>query len=250
MSKISEGSENSSHDRKAMPRHVAIVMDGNGRWAEQRKLPRVIGHREGGKAVEKVIENCAQKKIEVLTLFAFSTENWNRPKKEVNSLMELFLKALGKDVKKLHKNNIKLRIIGETDRLDGKLRTKIAQAEQLTSVNNGLKLNIAINYSGRWDILQAAKSVAQMVEYGKIKVQDLTQNIFQSKLCLSDLPEPDLFIRTSGELRISNFLLWQLAYTELYFTDILWPDFDGRALDDALSSYAARNRRFGIINTK
>lgn len=231
-----------------LPKHVVIIMDGNGRWALQRKFPRILGHKEGGKAAEKVIKSCIQKGIEVLTLFAFSTENWNRPQEEVNFLMELFLKVLNKDIKKIHKNNIKLRIIGETSSLNKKLRNKIIQAEELTSINTGLKLNIAINYSGRWDIFQAAKNIALAVEFGKLKAQDVTQEVFKSKLCLFDLPEPDLFIRTSGELRISNFLLWQLAYTELYFTDTLWPDFNEQTLDEALSAYAARERRFGAID--
>lgn len=222
-------------------------MDGNGRWALQRKLPRIFGHKEGGKTAEKIIKICVQKGIEVLTLFAFSTENWNRPQDEVSFLMELFLNALSKDIKRLHKNNIKLRVIGEINTLNDKLRNKIMEAEELTSANTGLKLNLAINYSGRWDIFQAAKNIAQAVETSELKAQEVTQELFKSKLCLSDLPEPDLFIRTSGELRISNFLLWQLAYTELYFTDILWPDFDDQALNEALSAYAARERRFGFV---
>lgn len=231
-----------------LPKHIVIVMDGNGRWAEKRKLPRIFGHREGGKTAEKIIESCARKGIEALTLFAFSTENWKRPQDEVGFLMELFLKALNKNVKRLHRNHIRLRIIGEVNVLAEKLRAKIMQAEKLTAANTGLKLNVAINYSGRWDIFQATKNIALAVESGEFKTQDLTQEMFNSKLCLYDLPEPDLFIRTSGELRISNFLLWQLAYTELYFTDILWPDFDEQALDDAMRAYTNRERRFGVIN--
>jgi undecaprenyl diphosphate synthase len=231
-----------------LPKHIVIVMDGNGRWAEKRKLPRIFGHREGGKAAEKIIESCVRKRIDELTLFAFSTENWKRPQNEVGFLMELFLNALNKDVKRLHRNNIRLRIIGDINALNEKLRNKIMQAEELTSANTGLKLNIAINYSGRWDIFQAAKNIALAIESGELKTQELTQEIFENKLCLSDSPEPDLFIRTSGEVRISNFLLWQLAYTELYFTDILWPDFDEQALDDAIHAYINRERRFGVIN--
>ena len=230
-----------------LPQHIAIIMDGNGRWAEKRKLPRMFGHREGGKAVEKIVTACIRCGIPVLTLFAFSTENWNRPRDEINFLMELFLNVLSKDVKKLHKNNIKLHIIGEIGSLDEQLRVKISSAEQLTVANTGLKLNIAINYSGRWDIWQAAKTIAQAVENHDFKAQDLTPELFQSRLCLADLPEPDLFIRTSGELRISNFLLWQLAYTELYFTAVLWPDFDEVALQEALNAYATRKRRFGRV---
>jgi undecaprenyl diphosphate synthase len=233
-----------------LPKHIAIIMDGNGRWAMQRKLPRMLGHREGGKAVEKIIEACAQKGISVLTLFAFSTENWDRPQEEVDYLMQLFLDALSKEVKRLHKNNVKLRVIGGIDSLNEQLRAKISSAEQLTSANTGLKLNLAINYSGRWDIFQATYAVAKMIEAGELKVQKLTQELFQSKLCLADLPPPDLFIRTSGELRISNFLLWQLAYTELYFTKVLWPDFDESALNEALAAYATRERRFGGINSR
>ena len=232
----------------SLPKHIAIIMDGNGRWATQRKLPRMLGHREGGKAAERIIAACMRKGIQVLTLFAFSTENWNRPQEEVDYLMHLFLNMLSRDIKKLYKNNIKLQVIGEISGLSEQLRRQISLVEEKTFANTGLRLNIAINYSGRWDIFNAAKNVANMVEKGELKAQNFTLELFQSQLCLAGLPEPDLFIRTSGELRISNFLLWQLAYTELYFANIFWPDFDANVLDEALAAYAMRKRRFGKVN--
>lgn len=228
-----------------VPRHVAIIMDGNGRWAEQRKKPRVFGHRAGVEAVRGVVQGCAEKGVEVLTLYAFSSENWRRPKQEVSLLMELFMSALGREVKRLHKNNVRLRMIGAIEAFNGKLQERIAKAEQLTRDNTGLTLVIAVNYGGCWDIVQAAKKIAQQVQQGELAPEDITEDKIASNLCLSDLPEPDFFIRTGGEQRISNFLLWQLAYTELYFTDTLWPDFDEQALTQAFESFASRQRRFG-----
>lgn len=220
-----------------LPRHIAIVMDGNGRWAKKRGLPRLAGHKAGGEAAKEIIKACSEKGIEVLTLFAFGTENWNRPAEEVDNLMKLFFDVLQKNTKDLHKYNVQLRIIGDCTKLSKKLQDKIVSVQQETANNSGLKLNAAINYSGRWDIWQAIKKLLQKGE--------VTLENFQSLLCLHDLPEPDLFIRTSGEQRISNFLLWQLAYTELYFTDVLWPDFKTQALDEALLAYSKRERRFG-----
>ncbi|MFU8797464.1 MAG: isoprenyl transferase [Gammaproteobacteria bacterium] len=221
-----------------LPQHIAIVMDGNGRWAKQRHLPRIAGHRKGKEAVQKVVQACIEKGIKALTLFAFSSENWRRPESEVQALLELFLNALAQEAKKLHEQNIRLRIIGNTVKFDEKLRVQMTQATQLTENNTGLTLVIAVDYGGRWDILQAAKKIAE-------KGEEMTEENFSAYLSCADLPDPDLFIRTSGEQRLSNFLLWQLAYTELFFTDILWPDFDEHTFNEALASYATRQRRLG-----
>lgn len=230
-----------------LPRHIAIVMDGNGRWAKRRGLPRVAGHKAGAKAVRIAIEYAARQKIEALTLFALSVENKNlRPVTEVSYLMKLFLESLQKNTKELHKNNIKIQIIGDRNQFESKLLKYIEEAEVLTASNTGLILTIAINYSGRWDIVQAAKQVAQQAMLDQVHVADIDEAMVQSQLCLADLPEPDLFIRTSGEKRISNFMLWQTAYTELYFTDVYWPDFNEAAFADALSAYQQRQRRFGL----
>ena len=228
-----------------VPRHVAIIMDGNGRWAEKRNKARVMGHRAGVEAVRGVVEHCAKQGVEVLTLFAFSSENWRRPEKEVGLLMELFMTALGREVKRMHKNNVRLRIIGHTERFSTALQGRITKAEELTKNNSGLTVVIAANYGGRWDIAQAAKLLAELVRDGKLLAEDITPELMGSYVSLNELPEPDLFIRTGGEKRISNFLLWQLAYTELYFTDTLWPDFDKKSLSDAVASFSLRQRRFG-----
>jgi len=230
-----------------LPKHIVIIMDGNGRWAKKRNLPRSAGHRAGGETAQEIIRVCSDEGIEVLTMWAFGTENWNRPVEEVNYLMKLFFEALQKNIKDLQKNNIQLCVIGDRARLDKKLQNKIIEAERLSANNTGLKLNVGISYSGRWDILQAVKRLGNYIEAGKLRVEQITQEYFQSLLCLHDLPEPDLFIRTSGELRISNFMLWQLAYTELYFTDILWPDFHKNAFEEALKAYEKRERRFGKL---
>ena len=228
-----------------LPRHVAIIMDGNGRWAARRRLPRFAGHRSGVEAVKDVVRACGEKGIDVLTLFAFSSENWRRPREEVGMLMGLFMTALDQQVKKLHENNIRLRIIGDREALSTSLQVRITDAEAMTGANTGLNLVIAANYGGRWDLTQAARVLAARVERGELKVDAITSEALQAELSLHDLPEPDLFIRTGGEKRVSNFLLWQLAYTELYFTDTLWPDFDRTAFEGALASYATRQRRFG-----
>ncbi|MCP4701312.1 MAG: isoprenyl transferase [Gammaproteobacteria bacterium] len=228
-----------------LPRHVAIIMDGNGRWAKKRLLPRYAGHKSGVGSVRQIVESCGEKGIEALTLFAFSSENWRRPAKEVSVLMDLFLTTLNKEAAKLHKNNVRLQIIGARDAFSEKLQQCIQEGEALTQNNSGLILTIAANYGGRWDIVETVKSIAAQAKNGELPVQDITPELFNSQLCLADLPPPDLFIRTGGEKRISNFLLWQLAYTELYFTDILWPDFDSNAFEDALASFAKRQRRFG-----
>lgn len=227
------------------PRHIAIIMDGNGRWAERRNQPRFMGHKAGVDAVRGVVQACAERNIEVLTLFAFSSENWRRPKQEVGLLMDLFITALGREVKRLHKNNVRLHIIGGIEAFGKKLQQRIHDAEELTKNNTGLMLVVAANYGGRWDIAEAAKQLARRVASGELQPDDITPELMAGHIALHDLPEPDLFIRTGGEMRISNFLLWQLAYAEMYFTDILWPDFNAGVLDDALESFAKRQRRFG-----
>lgn len=230
-------------EERLIPRHIAIIMDGNGRWAKKRFLPRVAGHKAGLEAVRASIKACIELGVDYLTLFAFSSENWRRPVEEVSFLMNLFLAALQNEVKRLHENGVRLRIVGDLSRFDAKIIRLIEQGEQLTAANERLTLTIAANYGGRWDILQAAQKLAQAQPqlikrgYGE---DDLAQY-----LALAYAPEPDLFIRTGGEQRISNFLLWQLAYSELYFTDLLWPEFDAQALQAALASYQQRERRFG-----
>lgn len=228
-----------------LPRHIAIIMDGNGRWAKQRFLPRYAGHKVGIETVRRVIRLCAEHHIEVLTLFAFSSENWRRPQPEVSFLMDLFITALQQEVTNLHKNQVRLRIIGAREAFPQKLQTLITEAETLTAPNAGLTLVIAANYGGHWDIVQATKNLAEQVKAGQLQLQEINETRFRAQLCLADLPEPDLFIRTGGEKRISNFLLWQLAYTEMYFTDTLWPDFSKNHFIQALESFAQRQRRFG-----
>ncbi len=227
------------------PRHVAIIMDGNGRWARQRHLPRVAGHRAGVDAVKNVVRACGEKQIQALTLFAFSSENWRRPQEEVGVLMNLFMSALDQQVRKLHENNIRLSIIGDRSAFSTALQKRIDEAENLTRDNSGLRLIVAANYGGRWDLLQATRQLLIEVQHGELSPEAIDEATLASKLCLHGLPEPDLFIRTGGEQRMSNFLLWHLAYSELYFTDILWPDFNGQAFDLALEFYARRQRRFG-----
>jgi undecaprenyl diphosphate synthase len=220
-------------------------MDGNGRWARSRLLPRYVGHREGVKAVRRIVEACRDRGIQALTLFAFSSENWRRPSSEVGLLMDLFIRTLRKEVDTLHRNGIRVRFIGEGGAFPEDLRNLIDQAESRTAQNRTMDLVIAANYGGQWDIAQACRQLARRVESGELAAEDITADAIASEVCLADLPEPDLFIRTGGEKRISNFLLWQLAYTELYFTDTLWPAFDEQALQEALDSYASRQRRFG-----
>ncbi len=228
-----------------IPRHVAIIMDGNGRWARKRGLPRFAGHRAGMEAVRRVVARCGEVGVEVLTLFAFSSENWRRPQQEVGLLMDLFLTALKNEVKKLNRNNVRLYVAGARTGFSDKLQRSIDQAERLTAGNDGLNLVICANYGGRWDITQAARSLAEDAAAGRLDPGTIDERTVAERLALARFPEPDLFIRTGGEKRISNFLLWQLAYTELYFTDTLWPDFDVAAFDAALADYARRQRRFG-----
>ncbi len=227
------------------PKHIAIIMDGNGRWARVKGLPRTLGHKKGMDCVRSTVEACSAKNIEALTLFAFSTENWRRPEKEVGYLMELFLLMMRNEVKKLHKNNVILRIIGNRDRFSNQLQKAMIDAEDLTKNNTGLSLNIAADYGGRMDITDATRVLCHRVAKGELNPEDVTTEMLQAELSLSDLPEPDLLIRTGGEKRVSNFLLWQLAYCEYYFTDSFWPDFDKQALDEAILSFHSRQRRFG-----
>jgi undecaprenyl diphosphate synthase len=228
-----------------VPRHIAIIMDGNGRWAKQRNQPRFFGHKAGVEAVRNVVKACAQRSIEVLTLFAFSSENWRRPKKEVSLLMELLYTALTREVSKLNDNNVRLRIIGDRSAFSDKLQKRLRESERVTEKNTGLILVVAVNYGGRWDITQAARRVTEKALAGELQLSDVTPELIGQYLSLSDLPEPDLFIRTGGEKRVSNFLLWQLAYSELFFTDTLWPDFSTASLDEAINSFSKRQRRFG-----
>lgn len=234
----------------SLPRHVAIVMDGNGRWAKKRHLPRVAGHEEGVKAIERAVRFAGEQKIQVLTLFTWGIENWGRPEEEINFIMQLFAKTLENQAENFQKNNVRFRVIGDAQGIHSELQVKIRQLETLTENNTGLVLVLAFNYSGRWDILQATKKVNQKIISGQLQLEDVSYADIHHALCLSDLPEPDLFIRTSGEQRISNFLLWQLAYTELFFTDILWPDFNETVFSDALSAFARRERRYGLVQTK
>ena len=235
---------------ETLPRHIAVVMDGNGRWANKRHLPRAAGHKAGVGATRKLVENCAENKIEALTIFAFSSENWSRPEAEVSSLMALFIVTIGIEVKKLHKKNVRVRFIGERTRFSEKLQKSINQSELLTQENTGLQLNIAANYGGRWDVVEACKSLLRDItenkkEFSEIDILEINETSFNQHVALAELPAPDLFIRTGGEQRISNFLIWQTAYSELFFVDTLWPDFSDKELDEALNWYAGRQRRFG-----
>ncbi len=230
-----------------VPRHVAIVMDGNGRWAQRHGLKRHAGHKEGVKSVRKAVEHAARSNVEVLTLFAFSSENWNRPREEVGLLMDLFMLALKQEIKRLQRNNVQLRIIGDRSKFSQDLQDSMAKAEVDTAGNSGLILQIAANYGGRWDITQAVQKLAQQIKDGSLEPDLITEQRISAELSFSNLPDPDLFIRTGGEQRLSNFLLWQSAYTELYFTDALWPDFDETEFDKALASFASRQRRFGMV---
>ena len=232
--------------KSSIPHHVAIVMDGNGRWAKKRFLPRTAGHREGVKAVQNTIEACAKAGVKVLTLFAFSSENWNRPKAEVVSLMDLFVSSLEKEVGKLKENGVQLKFIGDRSGFSQKLQDKIEEAEQLTGNNDKFLLNIAANYGGRWDVVQACKNICQNVQDKKIKIEEINEQAFAAYLSTGTTPDPDLFIRTAGEQRISNFLIWQMAYTEFYYTDVFWPEFNEQQLHLALEQFSQRKRRFGL----
>jgi undecaprenyl diphosphate synthase len=228
-----------------IPGHIAIVMDGNGRWARKRNRPRSMGHQAGLKALRKTIQHCVRLGVKTLTVFAFSSENWNRPAGEVSRLMEIFLRALDKEVDELHENGVSVRFIGDLTAFKPALQTKMAEAQTLTAGNERLVANVAVNYGGRWDITQAAIRMAREVAEGGLSLDDIEEPQLAQFLSLAHSPDPDLFIRTGGEMRISNFLLWQSAYTEFYFTPVLWPDFNEQCLEQAISAFESRERRFG-----
>jgi undecaprenyl diphosphate synthase len=235
----------STQEYLTVPKHVAIVMDGNGRWAQQQDLPRVMGHEAGVKAAKVIIEHCAKQSIDTLSLFAFSSENWQRPQEEVDFLMQLFINALSDYTAQLHQENVCLRFIGDIKQLQEALQKSIRDAQILTKDNTGMTLVIAINYGGRWDITQACRKLVEQVQQGRQAITDIDELMIGRALSTADLPEPDLFIRTSGEERLSNFYIWQMAYTELYFSPVLWPNFTPQHIDAALQEYAKRQRRFG-----
>lgn len=240
--------QNSQNFTDSLPKHIAIIMDGNGRWAKSHGKPRVFGHKKGVSAVRKTISAASKLKIEAVTLFAFSSENWRRPEEEVGLLMELFITVLSSEIKKLHKNNLKLRIIGDKSRFSARLQKKIIEAEELTANNTGMVVNVAANYGGKWDITEAMKSIATQVSEGKCSVSDIDEDMISQHLTMADIPEVDLLIRTSGECRISNFMLWQLAYAEMFFTEEFWPDFDEDSLVEAVTWFVNRVRRFGCTD--
>ena len=227
------------------PAHIAIIMDGNGRWAKQRNLPRISGHKKGAEAVKEAIESCMENSVPYLTLYAFSSENWSRPADEVDGLMELLSYYIGKELKQLNENDIRLNVIGDRSLLPEKINKKIEQAENLTKDNKALCLTIALSYGGRQEIVCAAKKIADSVIDGNLEINNIDEKIFEGFLYTSDIPSPDLLIRTSGEKRLSNFLLWQLAYTELFFIDVLWPDFKKQHVVDAINEFTRRGRRYG-----
>lgn len=228
-----------------IPKHIAIIMDGNGRWAQAQGKSRATGHKAGVDSVRAVVKGASKAGVEALTLFAFSSENWQRPEKEVSVLMDLFMYVLTKEVKRLHKNNIRFQVIGDLSRFSAKLQKNITKAVQLTEDNSGLVLSVAANYGGRWDISNAAKELALQVKNGEIAIDDINEVSLHEHTCLSQLPELDLLIRTGGDFRISNFLLWQAAYAEFYFTEVLWPDFNEGEFEQAISKFDQRERRFG-----
>lgn len=245
---MSDSDHSTPTDTQTLPRHIAIIMDGNGRWAKQRGKPRVFGHRQGVKTLRSIVEACVARGIAHLTVYAFSSENWQRPAQEVRFLMDLFVSSLQQQIDDLHRNNIHVNFIGDRSPFPDKLNNLIDDASAMTRANDRLQLNVAANYGGRWDITQAMRQLAERVNRGELQPGAIAEADVAGMLCLSGLPEPELFIRTGGEQRISNYLLWQLAYTELYFTDCLWPDFDEQQLQLALDWYRSRERRFGKIS--
>jgi undecaprenyl diphosphate synthase len=234
----------------ALPQHIAIIMDGNGRWAEKRNRPRTLGHRAGVKAVQVCIEFCINRNIRALTLFAFSSENWKRPEEEVGALMKLFLHLLDNEIEEMHRRGIRIQFIGAREDFSADIQQRMLRAESLTAQNTQLLLNIAASYGGRWDITQAARKLAQRCANGELRSDDINEELLSRELCLNNQPAPDLFIRTGGDFRISNFLLWQLAYTELWFTQTLWPDLDETVLEQAVMDYRQRERRFGLTSAQ
>lgn len=243
---MSSNNHNNTDDQQGNgPRHVAIIMDGNGRWAKNQGKLRISGHKAGVKSVRRAVSFAVSNNLEALTLYAFSSENWSRPPQEVTALMELFVWALDSEVKSLHKHNVRLRVIGDTSRFSPRIQERIRRSETLTANNSGLTLNIAANYGGRWDIIEGVKKLAVQVQEGLLRPDQITEESLTSQLCMQELAPVDLVIRTGGEHRISNFLLWQIAYAEFYFTDVLWPDFDEHVFEGALNAFSLRERRFG-----
>ena len=230
-----------------LPQHVAIIMDGNGRWAERQGLPRIEGHKAGVHSIKRIVAVCLKKKIACLSLFAFSSENWSRPVEEVDFLMSLFLESLKRECAELSHNGVRLRFTGDRAQLSSSLQQQMQEAEEFTQKNNQLILNVVVNYGGKWDIVTAAKKMTEAVLNGDLRLEEFNESSFSHYLDTDGLPDPDLFIRTSGELRISNFFLWQLAYTELYFTEVHWPDFDEQQFELALANFSKRKRRFGLV---
>ena len=248
---MASSTANATHgDDPRKPRHIAIVMDGNGRWAERRHRPRTFGHRAGARTVKLCVRFCLEQHIEALTLFAFSSENWKRPKEEVGALMTLFLRSLDREVDELHRHGVRLRFIGERTHFSTAIRDRMGKSETMTAGNSALTLTIAASYGGRWDIVQACRDIARDARMGTLDPDSIDESSFAARLGLADLPEPDLFIRTGGDRRISNFLLWQMAYTELWFTETLWPDLDEAELQRALVDFATRERRFGLTSAQ
>jgi undecaprenyl diphosphate synthase len=231
--------------REGIPAHIGIIMDGNGRWAQSKGKDRIFGHQNGVDSVDQVSEAAGEIGIKYLTLYAFSTENWNRPEDEVNALMDLLVDAIKNNVQKMMKNNVRLLVIGDVERLPGETRKKLMEAIKETDQNSGLNLVLALSYSSRWEILNAAKKIAQQVKEGKVKMEEIDETLFSNSLTTAGIPDPDLLIRTSGELRISNFLMWQLSYSELHFTDVCWPEFKKEQFFEAIVDYQKRERRFG-----
>jgi undecaprenyl diphosphate synthase len=243
---MSSNNHNKTDDQHGTgPRHVAIIMDGNGRWAKNQGKLRISGHKAGVKSVRRAVSFAVSHHLDALTLYAFSSENWSRPAQEVTALMELFVWALDSEVKSLHKHNVRLRVIGDISRFSARIQERIRRAEELTQQNIRLTLNIAANYGGRWDIIQGARKLAEQVQEGLLRPDQITEESLASQLCLQELAPVDLVIRTGGEHRISNFLLWQVAYAEFYFTDVLWPDFDEHVFEGALNAFSLRERRYG-----
>jgi undecaprenyl diphosphate synthase len=239
---------NSLRSDSEIPAHIAIVMDGNGRWALRRKRPRSMGHKAGLKSLRSIIEYCGKLGVRELTVFAFSSENWNRPEQEVNRLMDLFMRALDREAKELNENNVRIRFIGDIGAFSSALQKKIQRAQAQTARNTRMTFNVAVNYGGRWDIVQAARKLAEDCSSGLIKPEEINEELLSKTVSLSESRDPDLLIRTGGEMRISNFLLWQSAYTELHFTPTLWPDFGPECLDEAIAAYQSRERRFGLTS--
>jgi undecaprenyl diphosphate synthase len=231
-----------------IPVHIAIIMDGNGRWARKRGLPRVAGHKRGVDSVRDTVEACAQLGVKYLTLYTFSTENWNRPKEEVSTLMRLLVRSLKDETDELHQNDIRLTTIGDTNALPDEVQKQLAEAKKKTMNNKRMTLNLALSYSGRWELLESFKSIAQKVQSGELDPKNITENCISESLTTKDIPDPDLLIRTSGEFRVSNFLLWQIAYTEFYISDAYWPEFRRKHLYQAINVFQSRERRFGLVS--